>query len=82
MTVFSRAYPAAIAVQGNKILSGICTPTTPGYPANYGMFPAGVWSLHLVTEQRQEKHLTVLGVFQLNSEFTLSTNTVVCNEYI
>lgn len=76
MTVFTKAYPMAIAIQGNKLLTGSSTPSSLGYPANYGLFPSGVWTL--ATSDNASSGIEYgIGSVSTQLEYTISTNTIV-----
>lgn len=61
--IFMYPTPAAIAIQGNKILTGISTKTV---YSPYGYFPAGVWSVAFLDQGQA-----------IQCEYTISTGTVV-----
>lgn len=70
--VFMSPKVGAIDVFGNKLLTGISTPTSIAYyPASTGLYPAGVWSIAFNNEGNS-----------LQCEYTISTNTTVAvNQY-
>ncbi len=66
LPVFINAYPGAIDVFGNKLFTGVATPNSIAYyPANNGLYPAGVWSVAFGENT------------SIQCEYTISTNTTV-----
>lgn len=57
----------AIDIFGNKLLTGVSTPSNiSSYPAQNGLYPAGVWSVAFTDEGES-----------VQCEYSISTNTVV-----
>lgn len=77
ISVFMKEYPMAIAVLGNKILTGISTPTTPAYPTGYGLFPCGVWTVAFSDGGGIGEISYGINGNSVQCEFPISTNTLV-----
>lgn len=67
--IFINQYPSAIAVMGNKLMTGVSTSIN-SLPTGYGNFPLGVWSEAFVD-----------GGTALQCEFTISSGVVVSKNY-
>ena len=68
--VFLDQYPSAIAMLGNKLLTGVSS-SIASYPdSNYALFPLGVWSLAFMDDDTA-----------IQCEFTTSNNITRSNNY-
>lgn len=67
--IFLNQYPSAIAVMGNKLMTGVSSSIS-SLPSGYGNFPMGVWSEAFNSDGNA-----------LQCEFTISSGVVVSNSY-
>lgn len=77
LPVFVEGFSSAIAVIGNKILTGISTPDAPNYPANYGLFPCGIWTTAFSDGGGIGEISYGINGSSVQCEFTISTGSVV-----
>jgi hypothetical protein len=73
--IFINQYPSAIAVQGNKLYTGVSSSVNSN-PEFYGNYPLGIWSLAFADSVGMAE---VLGQVSTQLEFTISTGTVCGN---
>ena len=66
--IFIEQYPSAIAIMGNKLMTGVSKTATNSLPSGYGNFPMGVWSEAFTDEGTA-----------LQCEFTISSGMVISN---
>lgn len=65
--VFMNPKVSAIDIFGNKLLTGVSTPSDISYyPSGYGLFPCGIWSVAFQADGNS-----------VQCEYTISDNTVV-----
>lgn len=68
--VFLDGYPSAIAMLGNKLLSGVSTSIDTKPDNSYALYPLGVWSIAFLEDD-----------MAVQCEFPISTGTVRSNAY-
>lgn len=67
--IFINQYPSAIAVMGNKLMTGVSTSIL-SLPSGYGNFPCGVWSEAFAEDGNS-----------LQCEFTISSGIVISTRF-
>lgn len=68
--IFLNQYPSAIAVFGNKLMTGVSSSIS-SLPSGYGLFPLGVWSEAFLNDKDTA----------LQCEFTISSNVICSNSF-
>lgn len=82
LPVYIAGYSQAIAVIGNKILTGISTPNSPNYPTNYGLFPCGVWTVAFSDGGGIGEIAFGINGNSVQCEYTISTGTIVATNNV
>lgn len=84
LPVFLTGFAPAIAVIGNKLLTGFTIPNsgdvTP--PTGYGVFPCGIWTISFSDSAAVGEVAYGLSGTAIQCEFTISTNTIVATTNI
>jgi len=69
--VFLNQYPSAIAMLGNKLLTGVSSSISSYPDSSYSLYPMGIWSIAFLEDNDMA----------IQCEFTTSNNVIQSNDY-